>query len=98
LCRNYHGISVENKDVGVSIQSMSNPSSSLLWLTVLKVATSPEAFAKVVTNKSLFDEILDKSLVARVGEIQQYHSIVNSDPATALSGPVTEAVGMHFSY
>ena len=63
----------------------------------MQVATSPEAFKKIVDDKEVFGKIMDKGLVSRVGDIQQHHTIPASDPMTALSGGVTEVYGTCFS-
>lgn len=74
VLENHHGFSVEDNSVGITIQ----------------LATSPDAFGAVVSNKELFDNILEKMLVSRVGDIEQYHTVTVSDPKPALSGPMTE--------
>jgi hypothetical protein len=61
----------------------------------LQVATNPEAFKAVVSNKELFDKILEKGEVARVGDVKQYYTVPVSDPKKVLGGPVTEFYGTY---
>jgi len=74
VLENYHGFAIENSSVGATVQ----------------LATNPEAFKAVVDNKELFDKILEKGEVARVGAVEQYYTVPVSDPKNALCGPVTE--------
>jgi hypothetical protein len=71
---------------------------SCFTIRTLAVATSGEAFKKIVTNEALFAEILDKLKVTRVGDkITQYHTKTVTDPEIALEGPVTEVGGTYLS-
>jgi hypothetical protein len=59
----------------------------------LQVATNPEALNGIVSNKDLYDKIMQKGEVARAGDVKLYHTITVSDPKKALVGPVTEFYG-----
>ena len=64
---------------------------------LFQVATNPEAFKAVVSNKELFDKILQKGEVARVGGIEQFYTVPVGDPKKALGGPVTEFYGTYLT-
>ena len=55
----------------------------------LQVTTNPK-------NKELFDMILEKGEVARLGDVEQYCTVLVSDPKKAFVGPVTEFYGTYF--
>ena len=95
LCRNYHGVQIENPEVGIGIQGMQPL--SIIRLVVKKtltidepVCTSPEAFLKVVTNKELYDSMVDALAATRIGDPEHYYGVCVSDPIKALEGPYQE--------
>jgi len=68
---NYHGVHVEDPEVGVSVQ----------------VCTSPEAFMKVLTDKELYDKLCDSMASSRIGDPEHWCAVCVSDPIKALEGP-----------
>jgi len=74
VLQNYHGVTMKDGNVGFTIQ----------------VATSPEDFFAVVSDKEKFGKIMDAMAVTRVGELEQTYINAISDPTPSLAGPVTE--------